>query len=99
MNEPFSDQESRRRFVVVSAAIGISLLSALLYLSISSRGLKNQNPPSEAQVGIARAAADAPANLPTSAAEPARGADTISRHSSPTNRAQDNPKQPVKRPL
>src|SRR6266446_2573518 len=99
MNEPFSDQESRRRFVVVSAAVAICLLGTLLYLSTSSRRLKNRNAPSGARTGVLHAAADAPANLPTSAAELARAADTISRHSSPATRAQGNPKQSVRSPL
>src|SRR2546422_877380 len=95
MNESFSDQESGRRFVVVSAAVAICLLGTLLYLSTSSRRLKNRNAPSGAQTGVLRAAADAPANFPASAAELAPAANTISRHSSPTNRAQGNPRQPV----
>src|SRR2546427_2924577 len=99
MNESFSDQESGRRFVVVSAAVAICLLGTLLYLSTSSRRLKNRNAPSGAQTGVLRAAADAPANSPASAAELAPAATTISRHSSPTNRAQGNPRQPVKPPL
>ncbi|PYU92881.1 MAG: hypothetical protein DMG25_10945, partial [Acidobacteria bacterium] len=99
MSESFSDQKSRRRFVVVSAAVAVCLLGALLYRPTSSRGLKNKNAPSGAQIGITRVAADTPANLPTSAADLAHAANTISRHSRPTNHVQGNPKQPMRSPL
>ena len=99
MSESFSDQESRRRFVVVSAAVAVCLLGALLYRPTSSRGLKNKNAPSGAQIGITRVAADTPANLPTSAADLAHAANTISRHSRPTNHVQGNSRQPMRSPL
>jgi len=99
MSESFSDRESRRRFVVVSAAVVVCLLGALLYRPTSSRGLKNKNAPSGAQIGITRVAADTPANLPTSAADLAHAANTISRHSRPTNHVQGDPKQPMRPPL
>src|SRR2546421_803507 len=99
MSESFSDRESRRRFVVVSAAVAVCLLGALLYRPTSRRGLKNRNAPSGAQTGILRAAADAPANRPTSAAQLAPAAIAIPRHGSPNNRARRYPAPPVRAPL
>src|SRR5438105_473618 len=99
MDESFSDQRSRRRPVVVSAAVAICLLGILLYLPTSRRGLKNRNAPSGARIVILRAAADAPANRATGAVQLAPAPTTISRHGSPNNRTQRYPARPVGPPV